>query len=67
MSSGKWISKWRWRLLDDDPSLWKDVLDDKYGPSMSYSSMMVEGSWPWYSSCWWKDLMALEGEGDSVV
>jgi len=26
------LAKWRWRLLDGENTLWKEVVDEKYGP-----------------------------------
>lgn len=57
------LAKWRWRLLDDEPSLWKDVLKDKYGHLVSYSSGVAGEPWPSYVSRWWRDVTSLEGEG----
>jgi hypothetical protein len=34
------LAKWKWRLLDEEPALWKEVLEDKYGPSVSLRSRL---------------------------
>jgi hypothetical protein len=34
------LAKWKWRLLDEKPGLWKDVLV-KYGPNVT---TLVEGA-----------------------
>lgn len=57
------LAKWKWRLLDDDPALWKEVLEEKYGPLVSLRSRLMGEVWPSYSSRWWKDLMGLEDQG----
>jgi len=44
------LAKWRWRLLDGERSLWKEVLEDKYGPRVSYKSRVVGETWPWFAS-----------------
>lgn len=46
------LVKWRWRLLDGEIALWKDVLEVKYGPC---KECVLEGevlSWPRYTSVW---------------
>jgi hypothetical protein len=57
------LAKWKWRLIEDQPSLWKDVIHDKYGPNVGYRCMVLGEVWPRYVSRWWKDLMALEPVG----
>jgi hypothetical protein len=57
------LAKWKWRLIDDVPTLWKVVLEDKYGPRVSLRSRLVGEVWPSYASRWWKDLMGLEDQG----
>jgi hypothetical protein len=57
------LAKWKWRLIDDVPTLWKEVLEDKYGPCVSLRSRLVGETWPSYASRWWKDLMGLEDQG----
>jgi len=56
----------RWRILQDDGALWKDVLKEKYGPKIGDLLHMESVSWPWYVSKWWKDIATLdEGGGTS--
>ena len=57
------LAKWKWWLIEDQSSLWKDVIHDKYGPNAGYMSMVVGEVWPRYVSRWWKDLLALEPVG----
>lgn len=57
------LAKWKWRLIEDQPSLWKDVIHDKYGPNVGYRSMVAGEVWRRYVFRWWKDLMALEPVG----
>jgi hypothetical protein len=57
------LAKWKWRLINDVPTLWKVVLEDKYGPRVSLRSRLVGEVWPSYASRWWKDLMGLEDQG----
>jgi len=54
------LAKWKWRLLDDNPMLWKEVLEDKYGPKVSLRSRLVGEVWPSHASRWWKNLMGVE-------
>ena len=54
------LAKWRWRLLQGDQAIWKEVLVEKYG---SHATKIIEvGSdvWPRLASKWWKDLVSLE-------
>jgi hypothetical protein len=58
------LAKWRLRLLDGDNALWKDVLEEKYGPC---KGCMLDGdapSWPRFTSVWWKELVKLDNFGD---
>jgi len=57
------LAKWKWRLLDGEKALWKDVLEGKYGPCKE--SLLVGGiaSWPRNASVWWKDVVRLEDFG----
>ncbi|MCH84888.1 LINE-1 reverse transcriptase like, partial [Trifolium medium] len=57
------LAKWRWRLLQREPALWKDVLVAKYGEHIKYKVVLEGVCFPAYSSRWWKDVCAL----DSVV
>jgi len=54
------LAKWRWRILDDNPALWKDILEDKYGPKVSLRSRLEGEVWPSQASTWWKNLMGVE-------
>lgn len=58
------LPKWRWRLLDGEKALWKDVLEEKYGPCVD--TVLEEGGvvWPRFSSLWWKDLVKLDDFGE---
>ena len=55
------MAKWKWRLLQEDLPLWKVVLRDKYGVSISGFPPDVGVRWPRFASRWWKELMSLEG------
>jgi hypothetical protein len=50
------LTKWRWRLLFDDGSIWKEVLKGKYGAVVIGSVELGEDCVPWFSSLWWKDI-----------
>jgi hypothetical protein len=57
------LAKWRWRLLDGEKALWKDVLEDKYDPC---KDRVLDGgatSWARFSSVWWKELVKLDDLG----
>lgn len=53
------LLKWRWRLLNGERTLWKDVIEEKYGPCVGSLVERVNYPWPRYSSLWWKDLVSL--------
>ena len=36
------LAKWKWRHLVEEPTLSRDVLEDKYGPLVSLRSRMWE-------------------------
>jgi len=53
------LAKWRWRLLDGEKALWKDVLEVKYGTCVR---KLLEGGSigrPRHASIWWKELIKL--------
>jgi len=51
------LEKWRWKLLDGERTLWKDVLEEKYGPCVGRVFEESNYSWPRHSSLWWKDVV----------
>ncbi|GAU42248.1 hypothetical protein TSUD_327260 [Trifolium subterraneum] len=53
------LTKWRWRLLTDDNSTWKQVLKSKYGNTVFGRVELGEDSRPWFSSLWWRDIGSL--------
>lgn len=57
------LVKWRWKVLDDNGSLWKRVLEDKYGEHVVSLVDRSGITLPRIASNWWKNLMYLEGNG----
>jgi len=57
------LAKWRLSLLDVEPTLWKEVLVDKYESMSIHSGHAVGYVWPSNVSRWWKYIMLLEEEG----
>jgi hypothetical protein len=53
------LSKWRWRLLEDDKVMWKEVLKGKYGALVTGSISIGDSCKPWFSSVWWKDICSI--------
>jgi hypothetical protein len=53
------LAKWRWRLLEDDKAMWKEVLKGKYGDSVTGSVIIGDNCKPWFSSVWWKDICSI--------
>jgi hypothetical protein len=52
------LAKWRWRLLENDKAMWKEVLKSKYGASVTGSVTLGDDYKPWYS-VWWKDICSI--------
>jgi hypothetical protein len=50
------LTKWRWRLLVDHDSLWKKVLEAKYGGVGRGSLSLPRGN---KFSLWWKDIVEI--------
>lgn len=58
------LAKLRWRLIQNEGALWKDVLVEKYGNIISEESTLGGSTWPQNTSRWWKDIMMIDdGEG----
>ena len=57
-------AKWKWCLIIEEPILWREVLEDRYGPLVGLRSRFVGEVWPLNVSRWWKDLMGFDGSGD---
>jgi mannosylglycoprotein endo-beta-mannosidase len=54
------LTKWRWKLLQCEPTLWKEVIVAKYGAD-SLSNVIYNGiPGARIASSWWKDICALE-------
>jgi hypothetical protein len=53
------LTKWRWRLLHDDDSLWKDLLKSKYGVGIIGRTELGDDFKPWFSSLWWRDICSI--------
>jgi len=58
------LAKWRWRLLQGDHALWKDVLMEKYGRDTFDMVVGERDPWARWVSKWWKNLASLEDGGD---
>jgi hypothetical protein len=53
------LTKWRWRLLSVDQSMWKKVIIGKYGQSACGKVVIGEENKPWFSSLWWRDVCSI--------
>jgi hypothetical protein len=56
------LAKWRWRLLQPERSLWKDVLLAKYGRRILNESDWATPTIPSNASNWWRSLVNLDKE-----
>jgi hypothetical protein len=54
------LTKWRWKLLQNEPALWKDVLVAKYGTRLLHFVIFNGIPGGRIASCWWKDICAIE-------
>ncbi|KAK2414852.1 hypothetical protein QL285_037392 [Trifolium repens] len=54
------LTKWRWKLLQNEPALWKDVLVAKYGTRLLHFVNFNGIPGGRITSCWWKDICAIE-------
>ncbi|KAK2454307.1 hypothetical protein QL285_001883 [Trifolium repens] len=54
------LIKWRWRLLNRDNVLWKDVLVAKYGRHIRQKVHWVGFDIGLGTSAWWKDLCTID-------
>lgn len=57
------LAKWRWMVIHGDNLLWKEVLLEKYGPSIG--DILEEGSVVLlnHASRWWRDVVLLDEGG----
>jgi hypothetical protein len=53
------LTKWRWRLLNSQDSLWALVIKAKYGGNIGYSSDLAQWRNARHASFWWRDLCDL--------
>jgi hypothetical protein len=54
------LAKWRWKLLQHDPGLWKEVLVAKYGPLLLTNAVFNGIPGARIAPTWWKDICAVE-------
>jgi hypothetical protein len=54
------LIKWRWRLLQNDNALWKDILVAKYGVDVRKKVHWVGGDIANNASSWWKDICSID-------
>jgi hypothetical protein len=54
------LIKWRWRLLQNDVALWKDILVAKYGPLIRHKVHWVGSPISNGASAWWKDICGID-------
>jgi hypothetical protein len=60
------LAKWRWRIIQNEQSLWREVLEARYGFQISFKSDWSNIHFPAKSSNWWKDLVGLQSV-DSLI
>ncbi|WJX31200.1 hypothetical protein P8452_19654 [Trifolium repens] len=53
------LAKWRWRLLSDDNTIWKEVIKAKYGEGVIGKTLLEDEFRPRNSSLWWKDVCSI--------
>jgi len=57
------LGKWKWRLGKEDPRLWKEILDSKYGSWRA----LDEAKGSKLESWWWRDIKKLCGKGQKIT
>ena len=57
------LSKWRWQLFKNQGEMWSRILISKYGRWRSLDEERRSS----YHSPWWKDLMSINQQRDSIV
>jgi hypothetical protein len=58
------LAKWRWRLLDGEVALWKEVLGAKYGASVGGLLLGAHSGRLRCPSLWWKEISKLGDFGE---
>ncbi|MCH96738.1 RNA-directed DNA polymerase (Reverse transcriptase), partial [Trifolium medium] len=53
------LAKWRWRLLNNDEAVWKEVIRSKYGDLALGKVVLGEECIPRSASLWWKDICSI--------
>jgi hypothetical protein len=53
------LAKWRWRLLDINHAVWKEVISSKYGAAAVGKVEIHEDCKPWFASLWWRDISSI--------
>jgi hypothetical protein len=59
------LAKWRWRLLQSEPALWKEVIVVKYRAGVLTNVVFNGIPGARFASSWWKDICSLENYVDS--
>jgi hypothetical protein len=59
------LAKWRWRILQYEESLRRDVITARYGEEIGLSADWMGLSFPSNSSNWWKDLKSIDEVANS--
>jgi len=57
------LGKWRWELFQNQGEMWSRILISKYGGWRSLDEKRRSS----YHSPWWKDLMSINQQRDSIV
>jgi hypothetical protein len=60
------LAKWRWRIIQNEQSLWREVIEARYGTQIRYISDWSCIHFPTNSSNWWKDLVGLDNSVTSL-
>jgi hypothetical protein len=54
------LIKWRWKLLQKENAVWKDVLEAKYGSIVRHKVNWSGCHFSNRASCWWKDVCGVD-------
>ncbi|GAU48540.1 hypothetical protein TSUD_282920 [Trifolium subterraneum] len=61
------LAKWRWRILQNEQILWREVITARYGDEICFTADWSGLSFPVTSSAWWKDISKLESVAGSIT
>jgi hypothetical protein len=53
------LAKWRWRILQHDRPLWKEMVIAKYEEGILHQIDREGANFSYFASSWWKDILVV--------